>query len=202
MRAKELSISGAFEFETNVFRDNRGSFAETFRTDSLIEVIGHQFELCQMNTSVSQRGALRGIHFAEVPKGQAKYVTVAQGRVLDFVVDIRIGSPTFGSWQSVEVSSDSRNAIYLSEGLGHAFLSLENDTVVNYLVSDIYRPDKEHGINPLDPKIGLSFPLDLQDLVISEKDLLADSLETAQQKGLLPNFTTVNSYLASKKKGA
>ena len=150
-----------------------------------------------MNTSISQRGSLRGIHFAEVPNGQAKYVTVPAGRILDFVVDIRVDSPTFGKWESVEINSSSRNAIYLSEGLGHAFLALEDDTVVTYLVSDIYRPEKEHGINPLDPELGLVFPMEISELLLSPKDTDAPSLMEAKEMNLLPSFDDVNAYISS-----
>jgi dTDP-4-dehydrorhamnose 3,5-epimerase len=195
--SRELIISGAFVFTPRIFQDSRGSFAETFRNDVLDGLIGHEFSLRQMNTSISQRGSLRGIHFAEVPNGQAKYVTVPAGRILDFVVDIRVDSPTFGKWESVEINSSSRNAIYLSEGLGHAFLALEDDTVVTYLVSDIYRPEKEHGINPLDPELGLVFPMEISELLLSPKDTDAPSLMEAKEMNLLPSFDDVNAYISS-----
>ena len=196
---RELAISGAFEFTPRIFEDSRGIFAETFRFDFLRQVTGHTFALRQMNTSVSKKGALRGIHYADVPHGQAKYVTVPSGKILDFVIDIRVGSPTFGSWDSVELSSTVRNAIYLSEGLGHAFLALEDDTVVSYLVSDIYRPEKEHGINPLDPALGLLFPLPSTELLLSPKDLEAPLLSEALETKALPIFEEVMDFISSLK---
>ena len=136
--------------------------------------------------SRSSKGTLRGIHFADVPIGQAKYITCVVGSIIDFVVDIRVGSPTFGTWDVLELSGSKRNAVFLEEGLGHAFLALEDDTVVTYLVTDVYRPDKEHGINPLDPAIGLSFPFPVAELELSAKDQVAPSLQEAQEDGLLP----------------
>jgi dTDP-4-dehydrorhamnose 3,5-epimerase len=136
--------------------------------------------------SLSTRGALRGVHFADIPPGQAKYITCAVGSIIDFVVDIRVGSPTFGQWESIELTAQARNAVFLEEGLGHAFLALEDDTVVTYLVTDVYRPDREHGINPLDPALGLKFPLPGDQLELSQKDRDAPGLEEAKESGLLP----------------
>lgn len=186
MLISPLSLAGAFEITTTVHGDSRGEFVEWLRMDELSHTTGHAFALAQANLSRSARGALRGIHFADVPPGQAKYITCAVGRILDFIVDIRVGSPTFGQWVSVELSGENRNAVFLAEGLGHAFLSLEDDTVVTYLVSDVYRPDKEHGINPLDPAIGLKFPLPREAIQTSPKDAEAPGLMEAQKLGLLP----------------
>ena len=189
-----LGIFGAYEVITKTFRDDRGVFLESFRNDLLNQTIGHEFELKQANTSVSHKGVLRGIHFADVPNGQAKYVTVPSGGILDFIVDLRQGSPTFGKTASLEINSVKRNAAYLAEGLGHAFLSLEDNTVVNYFVSDVYRPDREHGINPLDPDICLEIPEEFLPLVISDKDLHAPSLKDLVENNSLPSWEAVSLY--------
>ena len=101
---------------------------------------------------------MRGIHFADVPPSQAKYVSAVAGSFLDFVVDLRAGSPTFGQWDSVLLDTRDRRAVYLSEGLGHAICALEDDSTVTYLCSSVYAPGREHGVHPLDPELGLVFP--------------------------------------------
>lgn len=187
MDIKGLSIPGAFEINPLVHEDERGGFWEWYRFDKLARVLGHSFDLKQANGSVSKLGVLRGLHFADVNPGQAKYVSCVKGEVLDFVVDIRVGSPSFGKWDSVKLSAEKRNAVYLAEGLGHAFLSLTEGAIVNYLVSGVYNPTAEHGINPLDPNIGLIIP-DGTELILSAKDREAPSLEEASSMGILPTW--------------
>lgn len=188
MRIRPLSISGAFVVEPIVHRDDRGEFLEFYRFDRLQEAVGHPLDLRQGNISVSRRGTLRGIHFADVPRGQAKYVTVAAGSAIDYVVDLRTGSPTFGAWEAVPLDASAFHAVYLAEGLGHAFLALEDDTVLSYLVTDVYRPEREHGVSPLDPAIGLEFPIPVAELVLAPKDREAPSLADARAAGLLPSW--------------
>lgn len=195
MHFRELSVANAFEVVPQQHSDVRGVFLEQLRVDRLAEFTGHSFEVKQVNTSVSHRGVVRGIHFADVPPGQAKYVTVPQGSILDFVVDIRVGSPTFGAWDSQILDSTSRNALYIGEGLGHAFVSLEDNTVVTYLVSEVFNPLAEHGINPLDVDVDLKFPAGLE-LVLSPKDTEAPSLNDLQLQGCLPVFEEVNKFYA------
>lgn len=202
MHFRELSVANAFEVIPQQHSDDRGLFLEQLRVDRLSELLGFDFLVKQVNTSVSHKGVVRGIHYADVPPGQAKYVTVPQGSILDFVVDIRVGSPTFGQWDSQILDSAQRNALYIGEGLGHAFVSLEDNTVVTYLVSEVFNPKAEHGINPLDEIIGLEFP-DGLDLMLSPKDLEAPSFDVMLDKGGLPNFEEVNNfYLFLRSRGA
>ena len=156
MEIRALSIQGSYEITPTVFPDDRGVFLESFRADKLAEVIGHRLDIVQTNVSVSSRGTVRGVHFADLPPSQAKYVTTLSGSFIDFVVDIRVGSPTFGQWDSVLLDTVDRRAIYLAEGLGHAICSLEDNSTVMYLCSATYDPAREHGINPLDPELGLA----------------------------------------------
>jgi dTDP-4-dehydrorhamnose 3,5-epimerase len=123
--------------------------------------VGNRLDLKQANISVSSRGTMRGIHFADLPPGQAKHVTCASGAALDVVVDIRVGSPTFGIWESVLLDTTDRKAIYLGEGLGHVFLLLTDDAVISYLCSEGYNPGREHAVHPLDPAIGIDWPVDV-----------------------------------------
>ena len=197
MQIRELSVPDAYEITPSLIADDRGTFLEWYRFDLLAEAIGHPLELRQANTSISRRGVVRGVHFADVPIGQAKYVTVTHGAVLDFAVDIRTGSPTFGQSDSVLLDQVDRRAIYLAEGLGHAFVALTDDATVSYLVSDTYRPGAEHGINPLDPELALDFTLDRSQLVLSPKDTDAPGLQAAATAGLLPEWSAMREYYSS-----
>ncbi|MCC2316931.1 dTDP-4-dehydrorhamnose 3,5-epimerase family protein [Cellulomonas chengniuliangii] len=201
MQFRELKVPGAWEITPKQFGDPRGVFLEWFKEGPFVEAVGHPLDLRQANCSVSAAGVLRGIHFADVPPGQAKYVTCAKGAVLDVAVDIRVGSPTFGQWDSVLLDDVDRRAIYLSEGLGHAFLSLEDDSTVVYLCSTGYSPGREHGVHPLDPEIGIEWPTTGRDgsplsPQLSEKDLAAPTLSQARDDGLLPTMDQVRDYVA------
>jgi dTDP-4-dehydrorhamnose 3,5-epimerase len=173
MQIRPLSVADAYEITPRQFPDERGVFLESFRGDLLAEYVGHVPDIVQTNVSVSSRGTLRGIHFADVPPSQAKYVTAVSGSLIDFVVDIRVGSPTFGQWDSVLLDTRDRRAVYLPEGMGHAFLALEDDTTAMYLVTAPYNPGREHGIHPRDPEIGLALPLDTESPLLSHKDAAA-----------------------------
>src|SRR3954471_10473594 len=202
MQIRELPITGAFEVTPQVHGDHRGAFLEWFRADRFTEATGHPFTLAQANASVSAAGTVRGIHFAQLPPSQAKWVTCLQGAVLDVVVDIRVGSPTYGTWEAVQLDDEKRCAIYLSEGLGHAFMAFEDNTVVSYLCSAPYAPGREHGIDPLDPALGIDWPTEnrnggpLQPL-LSDKDRTSPSLAEAATAGLLPTYDDALAYVAS-----
>ena len=200
MTYRELSVPGAWEITPAQHGDPRGVFLEYFQSGPFRDAVGHAFDLQQANCSVSAAGVLRGIHYADVPPGQAKYVTCAKGAVLDVAVDIRVGSPTFGAWDSVLLDDVDRRAIYLSEGLGHAFLSLEDDSTVLYLCSIGYSPGREHGLHPLDPDLAIAWPksdragrpLTPQ---LSTKDTAAPSLRQAKADGLLPDAEVVGRWV-------
>ncbi|HZL01586.1 MAG TPA: dTDP-4-dehydrorhamnose 3,5-epimerase [Cellulomonas sp.] len=203
MEFRQLKVPGAWEITPQQLGDPRGVFLEWFKASIFAETVGAPLDLQQANCSVSAAGVLRGIHFADVPPGQAKYVTCAKGAVLDVAVDIRVGSPTFGVWDAVLLDDVDRRAIYLPEGLGHAFLSLEDDSTVLYLCSTGYAPGREHGINPLDPAIGIDWPTTSRNgqpltPILSDKDLAAPSLAEAAAQGLLPTLASVEAYLATR----
>ncbi|HET6167046.1 MAG TPA: dTDP-4-dehydrorhamnose 3,5-epimerase family protein [Marmoricola sp.] len=202
MLITETKIEGAFAVTPQQHRDDRGVFLEWFRSDRFVEATGHPFTIAQANISVSAAGAIRGIHFAQLPPSQAKYVTCPSGAILDVVVDIRRGSPTFGEWDAVHLDDEDRKAIYLAEGLGHAFMALADDTVVSYLCSAPYAPGREHGINPLDPAIGITWPTQGRDggeltPTLSPKDSAAPSLEELASGDLLPTYADVQEYVDS-----
>jgi dTDP-4-dehydrorhamnose 3,5-epimerase len=189
-----ISIGGAWTFTPAVHRDDRGYFLEWFRAGELSESLGYWPETAQANCSVSRRGVIRGIHFSDVPPGQAKYVSCVQGAILDVVVDIRVGSPSYGRWEAVRLDDESRQALFISEGLGHAFTALSDQATVIYLCSTPYAPGREHGVNPLDPAIGIRWPADAEP-VLSGKDAAAPTLAQARAAGLLPDYRECEAYL-------
>ena len=201
MDIRALKIDGSFEITPRQFPDDRGVFLESFRGDRLAEAVGHRLDIIQTNVSVSSRGTVRGVHFADLPPSQAKYVTTLSGSFIDFVIDIRVGSPTFGLWDSVLLDTVDRRAIYLAEGLGHAICALEDDSTVMYLCSATYNPAREHAINPLDPELGLTLPEGVTP-VVSAKDAAAPTLSEATAAGMLPRYDECLSFYAGLASGA
>jgi dTDP-4-dehydrorhamnose 3,5-epimerase len=191
----ELSVPDSWVFTPRQHSDSRGTFHEWFRADVLEKAVGHPLQLAQANHSRSRAGTLRGIHYADVPPSQAKYVTCVSGRVLDCVIDIRVGSPTYGTWAAVELDDVDRRGVYLSEGLGHAFIALTDGAQVSYLCSTSYTPGRERGIHPLDPDLDLPWPADLTPL-LSDKDTVAPTLKEAEAAGLLPGYAACKAFYA------
>jgi dTDP-4-dehydrorhamnose 3,5-epimerase len=185
-----LKIEGSWVFTPKKFPDERGSFHEVFKLPLLSETLGFGFDVKQVNQSVSKAGVIRGIHWADVPPGQAKYVFCPKGAIWDIVVDIRVGSPTFGSWDAAELTAENGRSVLIREGLGHVFLSLEEDTVVNYLCSEPFSPTTEHGINPLDTDLAIPFGSMISgaNFEVSPKDEEAPSLQQAKAANLLPVY--------------
>ena len=196
MQVDELKVPGSYAFTPQQWPDPRGVFLEWFKAPVLREALGHDLVLRQANHSVSSRGTLRGVHFADVPPGQAKYVYCTRGAVLDVVVDLRVGSPSFGVSDSVRLDEVDRRAVYLPEGVGHAFLALTDDASVTYLCSEPYNPGHEHGVHPLDPELALPWPADVEPL-LSDKDAAAPSLAEARASGLLPSYDDCQAFYAS-----
>ena len=194
MQVEPLEIEGAWLFTPKVHGDERGAFLEWFKAPLFAEAVGHRLDLVQANASVSAKGVLRGIHFADVPPGQAKYVMCVGGSVLDVIVDIRVGSPTFGKWTSVLLDEHDRRAVYLSEGLGHGFCALEDGSTVVYLCSEGYNPAGEHEVHPLDPEIGIEWPVLGIEPELSVKDAGAPTLAGAAEAGLLPSWESCRRY--------
>jgi dTDP-4-dehydrorhamnose 3,5-epimerase len=187
MEIRELAVGHAWEITPHQFEDRRGIFVETFKSSTLAEVVGYELTVAQVNCSTSRRGVLRGIHSVAVPRGQAKYITCLRGAVLDIVVDIRVGSPRFGRYDTVRLDDVDRRSVFVSEGLGHGFVALTDDATVMYLCSTPHNPVGEFGVHPLDPAIGVPWPADLAP-ILSAKDEAAPTLEEARAKGLLPSY--------------
>ncbi|MFJ9947014.1 dTDP-4-dehydrorhamnose 3,5-epimerase [Kitasatospora sp. NPDC091207] len=186
MKFRELSIPGAFEVTPQQHGDPRGLFMEWYRFDRLEEVVGHPLKFAQGNLSVSAKDVVRGIHFADVPPGQAKYVSCVRGAVLDVIVDLRVGSPAFGRWEFVRLDDADRRSVYIPEGVGHGFCALTDDATLSYVCSETYNPTGEHAVHPLDPDLGIEWPTDAPQL--SARDDAAPSLAEALATGLLPDY--------------
>jgi dTDP-4-dehydrorhamnose 3,5-epimerase len=195
MKTTPLSIDGSWKIEFQRFDDNRGYFYESFKAEDFKTHIGRNFKIKQTNTSSSSKGSVRGIHFAMVPPSQAKLVQCQRGSIRDYVIDIRVGSPTFGKFEVVELGENSASAVFIEEGLAHAFVALENHTVVTYYVSEKYNPEREKGINPFDKTLNVKWP-DLE-LILSEKDKQAISLDESKAQGLLPNYDECKKFIKS-----
>ena len=193
MKVRELAVPDAYEVSTDVFPDERGLFLNPFRADLLAEATGHRLTVAQTNHSASRRGVVRGVHFALLPPGQAKYVYCPRGAALDVVVDIRVGSPTFGRHDVVRIDDRDFRAVYLAEGLGHLIIALEDDTVAAYLCSTGYDPAREKGVSPTDPALGLPIP---DDAVLSARDTAAPTLAEAAEQGLLPTYEECRAFYA------
>jgi dTDP-4-dehydrorhamnose 3,5-epimerase len=197
LKVRELNIPGTWEITPSIHGDSRGLFFEWLKDSDFTEFAGHRLDLRQANCSVSSAGVLRGLHFAQVPPSQAKYVTCVSGSVFDVVVDIRVGSPTFGQWDSVVLDDTDRRTIYISEGLGHGFLSLQDNSTVMYLCSAEYNPQREHTIRATDPTLAIDWPLvNGAPPSLSDRDLAAPSFDEVRAAGLLPTWEETQRFIA------
>ena len=184
MKFHQLGIRGAWLVESEVFNDARGSFREWFKSEEIKSATGFDFSVAQANISSSKIGVIRGIHFSMAPGGQAKWVTCTYGRILDVIVDIRPNSPTYKKVEYVELNGASARATLIGEGLGHGFISLEDNTAVSYLLTSPYSPAEEYEISPLDSELSISWPIELPKL--SVKDAQAKTLSQMLKAGMLP----------------
>lgn len=187
MEIRPLAVPDAYRVVPRKIADRRGCFYEALRYDTLLEETGHSFTPRQVNHSISRRGTLRGIHGVLLPPGQAKLVSCVRGAVLDIVVDIRLGSPAFGCYDTNQLCSDTAVSVYVAEGLGHGFVALTDDACVQYLCSTIFEPGTPFEINPLDPALALPWGQTGEPLM-SPKDAGAPPLARAAQQGLLATY--------------
>jgi dTDP-4-dehydrorhamnose 3,5-epimerase len=182
MKFQPLGIKGAWLIESEVFADERGTFQEWFKSDEVKKFTGIDFSVAQANISTSRKGVIRGIHFSLAPEGQSKWITCTSGRILDVIVDIRSESPTFKHVEYIELHGP--RAIFIGAGLGHGFISLEDNSVVSYLLSSPYAPEFELAINPHDQELHISWPK--FSWIISKKDNEAKSINDLMALDLLP----------------
>jgi dTDP-4-dehydrorhamnose 3,5-epimerase len=198
MKVRELGVPGAWEITPEIHGDSRGLFFEWLTDRGFSAFAGHSLDVRQANCSVSAAGVLRGLHFAQLPPSQAKYVTCVAGSVFDVVVDIRLGSPTFGRWDSVVLDDSDRRTIYISEGLAHGFLALQDNSTVMYLCSTEYNPQREHTICAMDPALAIDWPLvDGAAPSLSDRDAAAPSFDEVRKSGVLPSWEDAQRFIAS-----
>jgi dTDP-4-dehydrorhamnose 3,5-epimerase len=157
MPFKEMKIQGAFVHTPVRHEDNRGHFEEQFKLSLLEKELGRSFPVRQVNQSVSKKGVIRGIHFTDSEEGQAKYISCTSGAMWDVVVDLRKNSPTYGQWDAEVISAQNGKSVLIPEGLGHALMALEENTVANYLCTTEFNPQADKTINPLDQRLAIGF---------------------------------------------
>ncbi len=170
-----LKIAGVWLHTPKVWPDDRGTFHEVFKLSLISEQLGREFQVKQVNQSTSSAGVIRGIHWTDSPEGQAKYVSCPKGSLWDVVVDLRPDSETYGQWDSRILSEENGQSLLISEGIGHAFLALEDGTVANYLCNSEFNPAADKTINPLDERLAIGFlekanSFEIQNLKLSTKD--------------------------------
>lgn len=188
MSLQELSIVGAYVARHRVFPDERGLFREWFKADETA-TIDQDFSVQQANYSKSNQWVIRGIHYSLAPQGQAKVVTCASGKIVDVLVDLRTGSPSFLKIEYVELSEDSGNVVFIPSGVGHGFIVESETAAVVYLTSSVYAPEYERAICPTDSELGINWPLPVGEAgIISKADTEAPSLKKAKESGTLPTF--------------
>ena len=174
MKFNKTNIEGLLVLEPTVHKDNRGHFLEFFNTKQFNDH-GINVEFVQDNLSLSKKGVIRGLHFQEAPYEQGKLVSVASGKVLDVVVDMRKDSITFGKTYSIELSAEKNNMLWIPVGFAHGFEALTEDVVFIYKVTEYYKQSSEKGIRFNDP--GLNIKWVTNDPIVSEKDLKLPSLK-------------------------
>jgi dTDP-4-dehydrorhamnose 3,5-epimerase len=186
MRIERTQLDGVWIIHNEIFTDHRGNFQEWFQSEKFAIHTGIDFNPRQANSSISQKGVIRGIHYSTAKDGQAKLVTCMSGQILDVIFDLRLGSETFGQHVSVPLKAQDGKSVYISEGLGHSFISLEEKSNLVYLLSSMYDPKFEHEIHPLDATLGFKWPL--EEVILSEKDATAPSFNLQLQANNLPRM--------------
>lgn len=189
MEIRSLAVEGAYAFTPQVHPDERGLFVSPFQGQAFAGVSPRaRFPMAQSNHSVSRKGVLRGVHFTRTPPGTAKYVYCAHGKSMDFVVDLRVGSPTYGAWDMVVMSPRTFESVYFPIGVGHAFVALEDHTVMSYVISESYVAENELAISFFDPELGLGPLPEGVRPIMSERDTNAVTLAEARERGMLPRY--------------
>ena len=174
MKVIPTRLDGPLLLEPAVFADDRGFFAETFRASDFAG-LGIDEPMVQHNQSRSVRGTIRGMHF-QTGEGVAKLVRCARGRIVDVLVDMRAGSESFGEWEAFELDDESLRTLYAPVGFAHGFCVLSDVADVVYQQSRYYSPEVETGFSPLDPEVGIDWPVSEAERVISRRDLEAPAM--------------------------
>lgn len=179
MKITQTAIEGLLIIEPKVFDDARGYFYESYNKSKFAE-IGIDSDFVQDNQSLSQRGAVRGLHAQADPFAQGKLIRVIQGRVVDVAVDIRKGSPTYGKHVSVELSGDNKLQVWIPAGFLHGFVTLEDNTIFSYKVNNYYNNQSEIGVIWNDPDLGIDWGIAKSEILLSPKDEVLPSFGSFQ----------------------
>jgi dTDP-4-dehydrorhamnose 3,5-epimerase len=182
----ESKIKNAWIVEPVRHRDERGWFQELFKFSAIKESASLDFAPVQINVSNSSQGVVRGIHYSIAPEGQAKYVSVLDGEIDDYIIDVRLGSPTFGKWERVRLTASQGNSVLLGTNLAHAFQTVSSHATVCYAVTAEFNPEAEKAINPFCPDLAIDWASSLP-TILSPKDKAAPNLRHQEQAGLLPS---------------
>ncbi len=169
MKVIATSIPDVLIFEPKIFGDERGYFLETYRQD-IFEQHAGKVNFLQDNESKSSYGVLRGLHFQKPPFTQSKLVRAVSGRVLDVAVDLRRGSPWYGSHVAIELSAERKNMLWIPKGFAHGFAVLSEEAVFAYKCDNYYAPDHDAGILWNDSELGIDWLIPEKDMKVSEKD--------------------------------
>ena len=175
MNVIELEIKGLFIIEPKIFEDDRGYFYESYNREQLLKY-GIDIYFVQDNQSLSHKNVLRGLHYQNEPYGQDKLVRVIRGSVMDVAVDIREGSPTYGKWVKVFLSEKNKLSFLIPKGFAHGFITLEDNTIFSYKCSNVYNKQSEGGIIWNDPTIDIDWGVDIEDIIISDKDSILPTI--------------------------
>lgn len=180
MEIKETNLKGCFVIQPKIFRDQRGSFYESFNQNEFNRKLNLNIQFVQDNESLSTKGVLRGLHYQRGEFAQAKLVRVVKGRILDVVVDIRKNSKTFGQYFSIELTATNLKQLFIPRGFAHGFIVLEDNTVFSYKCDNYYNKSSEAGIIYNDSELNIDWKIKKQDIILSEKDKELPSFKNAQ----------------------
>ncbi len=186
MNVSELTIPGLFVLDSPVHGDDRGFFREWFKASDL-DAAGVAFETRQANLSLSARDVVRGLHYSLAPEGQAKVVTCVFGELDDVIVDVRVGSPSFGRVEIVHLSHDQGRSVLLPGGVAHGFCVTSEHAALSYLLSSPFNASFELEINPFDVELNVAWAL-AGEAIVSTKDAAAPPLAERLAAGQLPRF--------------
>jgi dTDP-4-dehydrorhamnose 3,5-epimerase len=177
MIIEKLSIPEVLLIKPKLYFDDRGAFFESFNDKKFKELSGLDINFVQDNVSFSKKGVLRGLHFQQAPFEQAKLVQVLKGKVLDVAVDIRENSPSYGKYVSYELSDENNFQLFIPRGFAHGFLTLSEEVIFSYKCDNYYAPNCDSGIIYNDSNININWGDNIENLIVSDKDLLLNPLK-------------------------
>ena len=181
MKLIETALDGVVIIVPSIYGDERGYFYESFNSRDFAKIVGRDVAFVQDNESLSREGVIRGLHYQLPPHAQSKLVRVVRGAILDVVVDIRRGSPTFGRYVAVELSADNHHQLFIPRGFAHGFKVVEGEALLQYKCDNYYAPECEGSIRWDDPTLAIDWQMDPTEAVVSARDRGARLLEECDE---------------------